>query len=302
MEELPIGKLVRANLDQIFEHCSQSDPEEIVKLSDKAYCKDVFNLDYAFLATPAEATLIQQESGHPRYWVEEYHVMGHEVRVTNYWFSRNRVPFLLYLLEKGLTPQGISPGAVDAELAAAEDLHLATSTSTSTGGARYRKTAIGVAQNAVARHVLGSLGHDAFTEKQWIEVKSSFGFRCAYCHSGRQVVMDHAVPISINELGEHRLGNLVPACHDCNSAKGEKRYDDYLRTQAGLPDPEGRIVAIQAHMRSYGYQPLADTLDALAAKQVREQLQQLREQIKQAAEATVTALNEARARQETPPR
>lgn len=312
MEEPKIGQLVRDNLPQIFEHCAQYDPEEITKLSDKEYCKEVFDLDFAFLATPAEATRIKEldPNDQSRYLSHTHQVMDHHVRVTNYWFKRNRAPFLLYLAEKGLTPVGVSREAFDTELTeitTPPPPPPVTAAATETGspsGARYKVHAIGNAQNSAVRNVLGRLGHESFTQKDWLTVKASFGHRCVYCSSARQLVMDHAVPISIRirtpgnktlikmALGEHRLGNLVPACRDCNTAKGQLRYDDYLRNQPELPDTAARITAIEAHMARHQYEPLDEGLSDEAAEQIMELLDRMREQIAETATMTAAAINE----------
>ncbi|WP_277454085.1 HNH endonuclease signature motif containing protein [Janibacter sp. DB-40] len=314
MEEPLIGQLVRDNLPQIFEHCAQYDPEEITKLSDKEYCNEVFNLNWAFLATPAEAELIRQQdkNGKDRYWAPVYQVLDHEVRVTNHWVERknHREHFLLYLAEKGLTPVGISSDAFDTqltEITTPPPPPPATAAATESGspsGARHKVHAIGNAQNSAVRNVLGRLGQESFTQKDWLTVKASFGHRCVYCSSGRQLVMDHAVPISIRiktpgnktlikkALGEHRLGNLVPACRDCNTAKGQVRYDDYLRNQPELPDTAARITAIEAHMARHQYEPLDEGLSDEAAQEIMELLDRMREQIAETATMTAAAINE----------
>ena len=295
MEKPKVGEIVRLNLPQIFEHCVQDDPDEIVKLSDKQYCSDVFKLAFAFLRTPAE---IELTGGHKRYWTQVHHVLDHEVRVTSQWHGRHLAPFLRYLVDKGLTPVGVPPELVEAELD-----KLSTpkaSAKTSPGGARYRLHAIGNAQNSSVRNVLGSLGHEAFTLKDWLRVKRWFGHCCAYCSSKRQLVMDHAVPISIVALGEHRLGNLVPACHECNSAKGKLRYDDYLRSQRDRADAAARIATIEEHMAHHDYEPLIDALSAEVAEQVSDLLAGLRKQLADASASAVAAINDVLAKQGKP--
>lgn len=44
-----------------------------------------------------------------------------------------------------------------------------------------------------------------------------FDYSCAYCGCGGDLEVEHVVPISRG--GEHHLGNIVPACHQCNSSK-----------------------------------------------------------------------------------
>ncbi len=44
-----------------------------------------------------------------------------------------------------------------------------------------------------------------------------FNHACAYCGATGDLQVEHVVPIS--KGGEHHLGNIVPACHRCNSNK-----------------------------------------------------------------------------------
>jgi 5-methylcytosine-specific restriction endonuclease McrA len=44
-----------------------------------------------------------------------------------------------------------------------------------------------------------------------------FDHCCAYCGASGDLEVEHVVPIS--KGGEHHLGNIVPACHRCNSSK-----------------------------------------------------------------------------------
>lgn len=291
MEHPPVGEFARNNLKQIFDHCRNVDPEELTKLADKEYCNEVFKLHFAFWATPEEAALIKKASkDRDRYLVEVHHVLGHEVRLTSQWFKRNYPPLVRYMVDKGLTPIGLSPEAVDKAL---DELAKQKTVGKSPGGARHSKTPIGDPQNGVVRHVMGCIKNEAFSEKDWLAVKKSFGHRCVYCSSGRQLVMDHAVPISTIELGEHRLGNLVPACRTCNTAKSEMRYDTYLRMASDLPDPAGRIATIEAHMRQHGYVPLTDTLTPEAADVVRATLHDLRGRVAAAAVTAIAAINDS---------
>ena len=45
----------------------------------------------------------------------------------------------------------------------------------------------------------------------------AFDHRCAYCGTLGDLEVEHVVPIS--QGGQHHLGNIVPACHLCNSNK-----------------------------------------------------------------------------------
>lgn len=290
MDTLKIGEVVRLNLPQIIEHCEQDDPDEIVKLSDKQYCSDVLGLGWAFWRTPTEAEQIKAATGHSRYWKDVHQVLDHELRVTSQWYARHLAPFLRYLVDKGLTPVGVPATTVEKELNKLASPKVGKKTPP--GGSKYRLHAIGNAQNSAVRYTLGNLGQESFTELAWLDVKRWFGHRCCYCSSTRQLVMDHAIPISIAALGEHKLGNLVPACHDCNAAKGKQRYDEYLLSQRDRPDVAARIRTIQEHMAHHSYVPLADTLSAADAEQVRGLLEGMRTQLADAAASTVAAINE----------
>ena len=54
--------------------------------------------------------------------------------------------------------------------------------------------------------------------KEWLDKKSQYGFRCAYCHKKlRRLTTDHIVPLS--KGGTDYIYNIVPACKHCNSSK-----------------------------------------------------------------------------------
>lgn len=142
------------------------------------------------------------------------------------------------------------------------------------------------------RFVLGCLPQESFTKTDWLEVVRAFGFRCAYCGERRTLVMDHAVPISKANLGEHRLGNLVPAFHPCNAAKGQKSYDVFLHGERRSTDFGDRIAVIERHMAQHGYRPLSRVLDQDAVTQVQQALDVLREAVASAAAEAVSRIHE----------
>ncbi|WP_166139840.1 HNH endonuclease [Nocardioides ochotonae] len=293
-EEPKLGQLVQLNLPQIIEYCEQVDPEEIIKLADRDYCREVFGVHFALFAAPAAAEYIRATDPNKkdRYWVQVRRVLDQDLRVTNDWFERSRPGFIFYLEDKGLTPIGITPAAIEAEL---NQIPTVTEPGTK-AGAKYKQHAIGNAQNSAVRSVLGRLGAGSFTAKDWLTVKHRFLNRCAYCGSPRQLVMDHAVPINISELGEHRLGNLVPACHECNATKGNQRYDDFLRALPDRADAAARIATIEGHMIHHGYAPLTDGLTESDTDRVRALLEELRLQVAEAAASTAAAINDLLAR------
>jgi 5-methylcytosine-specific restriction endonuclease McrA len=117
---------------------------------------------------------------------------------------------------------------------------------------RYRGNAIGNAQNLFVRNILSNIGQDSFNENDWQETKAFFMNKCAYCGVETDLVIDHAVPINKAKLGEHRIGNLVPSCNDCNIRKGNRDYSEYLSEN----DEKRQI--IESYMDSKNYVPLGN--------------------------------------------
>jgi 5-methylcytosine-specific restriction endonuclease McrA len=117
---------------------------------------------------------------------------------------------------------------------------------------RYRGNAIGNAQNLFVRNILSNIGYESFNENDWQETKAYFMNKCAYCGAETDLVIDHAIPINKAKLGEHRIGNLVPSCNDCNARKGNKDYSEYLNG-----DDEKRQT-IESFMDSRNYVPLGN--------------------------------------------
>ena len=64
--------------------------------------------------------------------------------------------------------------------------------------------------------------------------------------------MDHGVPINKTCLGEHKLGNLIPSCKQCND---DNHYADFKEF---LGDNIEQIAKIEAYMASRNYTPLGD--------------------------------------------
>lgn len=66
---------------------------------------------------------------------------------------------------------------------------------------RYRSHAIGNAQNATVRNLLGQIGNETFNKEDWQQVKQDFDNRGAYCGGEDNLMMDHIVPINQTHLG-----------------------------------------------------------------------------------------------------
>jgi len=59
-----------------------------------------------------------------------------------------------------------------------------------------------------------------FTEADWTDVLDLFGHKCAYCGKDGKLHQDHFIPVTRG--GGYEMGNIVPACHSCNSRKNAK--------------------------------------------------------------------------------
>jgi len=96
------------------------------------------------------------------------------------------------------------------------------------------------------------LGAESFNEADWEATKEYFSQKCAYCGAEGELLIEHAIPINRESLGEHRLGNLIPSCKACNSAKGGKDFREFLQ------DNVEAIQKIEEYMDSKNYVPLED--------------------------------------------
>ena len=120
--------------------------------------------------------------------------------------------------------------------------------------ARYGGYPIGDGQNLVIRNILSNLGEETLSENDWKNTKQYFANKCAYCGTEGLLVIDHAVPINKAKLGEHRIGNLVPSCADCNNGKrkGGKDFIEYLSSQFSPVSEEESRERIKGNRDVYG--------------------------------------------------
>ena len=58
---------------------------------------------------------------------------------------------------------------------------------------------------------------------------AEFGHRCAYCGADGDLHIEHVVPIS--KGGPHSIGNIIPACKDCNFSKRDSDAETWYRSQ-----------------------------------------------------------------------
>lgn len=73
-------------------------------------------------------------------------------------------------------------------------------------------------------------GDFALTSEEWQEVKEYFDFECAYCGRDSKLTYDHFHPFS--KGGDFMKGNIIPACHKCNSSKNNKEFNEWYPKQS----------------------------------------------------------------------
>lgn len=58
---------------------------------------------------------------------------------------------------------------------------------------------------------------------------AEFGNQCAFCGSANRLIVEHFIPRS--KGGPHAIGNILPACHSCNSSKFNHDPEVWYRSQ-----------------------------------------------------------------------
>ena len=69
---------------------------------------------------------------------------------------------------------------------------------------------------------------------EWSAVLDYFNHECAYCGSKEGLEQEHIIPV--NDGGEYKIGNIVPACRSCNASKGSKSVDSWY-SKSSVFDP-----------------------------------------------------------------
>jgi hypothetical protein len=238
---MKIGELVKQHIKHIFSNCDITEHDEIYHLLDHIYSKNMFGVNYPFCM---ELENIEQSES-KRYWTEIYIVRNKRVRVTSQWFEKSRELFSKYIESKGISVEKNFENSRSNEN---KTLPLAKNLSNS----RYRGTAIGNSQNLFIRNILSNLGQESFTENDWNLTKDYFLHKCAYCAAETDLLIEHAIPINKEKLGEHKLGNIVPSCKTCNSRKAGKDFREFLG------DDSAAIEKIEQYMDSRNHVPLED--------------------------------------------
>lgn len=103
-------------------------------------------------------------------------------------------------------------------------------------------------QNRRARRLQAPGSH---TNEQWLEKVRLANGHCAYCGENRRLSRDHDIPLARG--GSNGIGNIVPACGPCNSAKGTLTGDEFRQRRAGegpSQDPRWKAQLAEARCRS----------------------------------------------------
>jgi 5-methylcytosine-specific restriction endonuclease McrA len=266
-----IGKLVKQCIKQIFSHCATVAHDEIYSLLDPQYSKKALGINFPFCIELEKIEPSQSK----RYWTEIYLIRGKRVRVTSQWFETSRPLFLTYLKSKGIAAELDLPEYERDRVKKKQ--HAPPS---SRANSRYRGNPIGNAQNLFVRNILSSIGLESFNEEAWNSTKDYFSHKCAYCGTETELLMEHAIPINKEKLGEHRFGNLVPSCKLCNSNKGSKDFREFLEGNREA------ISRIEAYMDSRNYVPLEDN------EQIKMILNMAHKEVAALADRYITIINE----------
>jgi 5-methylcytosine-specific restriction endonuclease McrA len=145
--------------------------------------------------------------------------------VTSQWYETSRPLFITYLKSKGIAPE-LDLSEYEKDYANKEQHAQSPS---SRANSRYRGNPIGNAQNLFVRNILSSIGLESFNEGDWNSTKDYFSHRCAYCGNETELLIEHAIPINKEKLGEHRLGNLVPSWRCAMAIKVAKTSESFWK-------------------------------------------------------------------------
>ncbi|TKF32276.1 HNH endonuclease [Vibrio kanaloae] len=271
---MKVGKLVQLLLPKVIEYCEQNDHTEFERLCDAGYSKRTFNINFPFLVE--KGSLPSKSS--KRYWTNIYLVRGKTVRACSQWYEKDAVWFVEYLQRIGIDydESQLEGLLLDAKVTSKQKASFRSRKANS----RYRGNAIGNAQNLLVRNVLSNLGSEQFSEEDWLETKAYFNHKCAYCGEAKELVTEHAIPINKVYLGEHKLGNLVPSCKECNSSKASKDFREFL------DGSDDKIAVIESYMDKQNYVPLENN------EQVQMILEMAYREVGAVAERYITIINE----------
>ena len=125
------------------------------------------------------------------------------------------------------------------------------------------RTTPGFAFSMVERALSECLGRRDF---RMPEIEKTLTFfnqenpECVFCGSPDVKRWDHLVPIK--SRGETVIGNMVPACAQCDDSKRDMPFDQWMISNnqyspkmRGIPDVDVRRSRIQGYIDHYNYRP-----------------------------------------------
>lgn len=259
IELAPIGEFVRQMAPEIGRYC-EAHPDELDRLQDIAYARSVFRISSTPVLKDARDFIAGSDEDR-RYYKGGNGVLtilGVPYRLTSQWVSpRNYQPLVDYL--RKISALSEQEAATLTYQIKDQLVPVKSNRGSSGGGGGGRKLnpykAVGDIQNTFVRNVLSRLAPPS--PDTWTATKAWFGDACAYCNAGGvNLTKDHAIAMNMQSLGEHVIGNLVPACRSCNQAKAGKDFDDWLLAFDDGPVAEAKIARIRKYMSEHGYVPL----------------------------------------------
>lgn len=272
---MKIGELVKANIAYILSYCNNTNHDEFSLLCDLVYSKKVFNINFPFFIEIDQINEDDSKKQSRRFWGEIYIVRGKRVRITSQWYESS-VPFFVQYMENKKIEYAKDTNIIN-DIKKISDGKVRT---TSRINSRYRGNAIGNAQNLLIRNVLSNLGNESFSEEDWNNTKKYFGNKCVYCGEATDLLIEHAIPINKEKLGEHKLGNIVPSCKSCNVKKADQDYREFLG------DNKTAIEMIEKYMEIRNYVPLENN------EQMKKILNMAYEEVSSVADRYITIINE----------
>jgi len=82
------------------------------------------------------------------------------------------------------------------------------------------------------------LSGDSYGKNARLNLMRKYNYRCTYCGSEENLSVDHVIPLS--KGGEDYIENLVIACRKCNSSKGNKELNRWLKSKIIQKDISSR--------------------------------------------------------------
>ena len=79
------------------------------------------------------------------------------------------------------------------------------------------------------------IGRNAIAERF-----ADFDNLCAYCGNDKNLVIEHFIPRA--KGGPHAIGNILPACHDCNTSKRDHDPETWYRSRPYFSEARWRKI------------------------------------------------------------